>query len=910
MPTPQMSPTALRSLCTALLGAGCLSSHAQGDVRQYPAVIVEDTALPSLKLELTGSSIVRKEQTKTLPVQVITRADIQNSGKHDVAELLQALPLMSAFTSPVDVGMVNGGSNGAAIHGMQAGTVVLINGRRVAPFGRQYITGVNNNGSELNLLPLSAIERIEILTDGASASYGTDALAGVVNIITRSERTGIEITAEHRMPDRNKGPGLRVDISAGGGRLQRDGYSWFMAADLEKQAALRGADRPYTAQGRYAVAQDGKNYWAYDPQLSLAQTSPTLSDTRKAPWGQLWSAGYQNGSCAQLDVPVHGQSACYYNPIGQTDLSPQVEAARLHAQGQLALNANHLAFVEFGLQSNKQTRLTRPWSTYTAQIANTPGAPGYDLALTHGLDPAKGVWLQYSGADLGLAAREFGMQTLRTSTGLKGLWHDWDYRTALYFSTSRVQYHSGRFSSYPNLGVDSQGFLTNPALLAPLNNNTPASQALLAQLHGMPYWSNTDSGATSLTGLSVQGSRAVGEMNGQDILLALGTDYRQEHDRFETYLPALTQPAFNGRRSIWAQFAELQLPVLPQVETVASLRNDHYSDFGNTTHGKLSAKWTPSEAWLLRGAVGTGFRAPAIAQMQNTGLVSAGYFTTSACTPALQATAAALGGSCPADNNYFVYSQGNPHLKPELSRHLNFGIRFSPSRNHSLSVDYWSVNSQDKLNQLTQSTILNNPQQYLSNFGLNAQNELRIQSGMVNTGQTQKSGMDLAWAYRQPTDWGQFQARMNATLMLKSRYRDTPEAAWVSDLNTLSKFDGFVVPRLRMQATAGLSRQNWLALATLNYMRSYDDGGFTGINADTGESVKVDHHRVPSHWTLDLSMRYELTRQWRMRVGIDNVFNRQSPTSFGSQGLWNYGTNPMYANIWGRTLKLSSTYQF
>lgn len=897
-------------MCIALLCTSCLSSHAQSDVRPYSTVIVEGTALTPLKVELTGSSIVRKQQTQTLPVQVITRADIQNSGKHDVAELLQALPLMAAYTSPVDVGMVNGGSNGAAIHGMQAGSVVLINGQRIAPFGRQYITGVNNNGTELNLLPLSAIERIEILTDGASSSYGTDALAGVVNIITRSERTGLEITAEHRIPDRNKGQGTRVDISAGGGRLQRDGYSWFIAVDLEKQAALSGADRPYAAQGGYRVTQDGKNYWAYDPQLSMAQTSTTLSNTRNAPWGQLWSAGFQNGTCSKFDVPVYGQSACYYNPIYQTDLSPKVDAARLHAQGQLAVDANNLAFVELGLQSNKQSRLTRPWSAYTAQIANTPGAPGYDLALAHGLDPAKGVWLQYSGSELGLAAREFDMQTLRVSTGLKGLWRDWDYRTAIYHSTSRVQYDSGRFSAYPNLGVDSLGFLINPALLAPLDSNTPSSQALMAQLQGMPYWSNTDSGATSLTGLSVQGSRAMGEMNGLDILLALGTDFRQEHDRFETYLPALTQPAFNGRRSVWAQFAELQLPVLPQVETVASLRNDRYSDFGNTTNAKLSAKWSPSEEWLLRGSAGTGFRAPAIAQIQNTGLVSAGYFTTSACNPGLQAVATTLGGSCPADNNYFVYSQGNPHLKPELSQHLNFGIRFSPSRNHSFSMDYWSVNSRDKLNQLTQSTILTNPQQYLANFGLNDHKELRIISNMVNTGQTQKSGMDLGWAYRQPTDWGQFQARMNATWMLKSRYKDNPEAAWTSDLNTLSKFDGFVVPRLRVQATAGLGHQNWLALATVNYMHSYDDGGFTGINADTGESVKVDHHRVPGHWTLDLSMRYELDRQWKLRVGVDNVFNRPSPTSFGTQSLWNYGTNPMYANVWGRTVKLSTTYQF
>jgi iron complex outermembrane receptor protein len=861
-------------------------------------------------VEITGSSIVRKEQTQTLPVQVITRAEIQNSGKHDVAELVQALPLMSSFTSPADVGYVTGGANGAAIHGMQSGTVVLINGRRLAPPGTQFITGVNNSSSELNLLPLSAIDRIEILTDGASSIYGSDALAGVVNIITRSERPGVEITAEHRLPEGGKGKTSRVDLSAGGGRLLKDGYSWFIAADVSHQQALAGSDRAYASQGRYAIQQDGKNYWAYDPQLSLAQTGTTLSNSADGVGTKSWSAQYQNGQCARTNVPVYGQQGCYYSQLLQTDLTPKVDVARFHGQGQWMVDAANTAFAEFGYQTNKQVRLTRPWAPYTAQIANVPGAPGHDLAKAHGLDPATGVWLNYSGSDLGLSTREFEMQSLRMTTGLKGAWNEWDYRGALYYSDNRMQYGSGRFTDYPNLGVDGQGFLTNPALLLPLSSGSPDSLALMSKLQSMRYWNDTSAGVTSLKGLELHASRSLGELDGRDILFAMGTDLRHAQEKFDTYNPAVTQPSFSGQRTIWAQFAEVQIPVLPTVEAIASLRNDHYSDFGNTTNAKFSAKWAPSEQWLLRGAIGTGFRAPAIAQLQPTGDSNSGSVITNTCTSALQAVAQKLGGNCPKDDNYWLYSQGNPDLKPEVSRHLNWGVRFSPSRNQSFWLDYWRVEIRDKINQLTDTAIMANPEKYASNFELNDQKELQMQSRMTNTGATQKSGIDFGWSLRQPTDMGQLQMRIGGTWITESRYKENNDSPWARDLNTYSKYDGYVVPRLRMQMNAGLNRQNWLFTGTVNYVHSHDDGGFTGINADTGESVQIDHHRVPSYWTLDVSARYEWSKQLKMRVGMDNVFNRRSPLSFGGPGAWNYSANPMYASLWGRTLNLATTYQF
>lgn len=893
--------SAVRSvLIGCALGVVALAAGAQGDA---PFRLFD-------KVEITGSSILRKEQTQALPVQVITRQDIVNSGRASLAELLQAYPLMSSFSTPVDVGMAGGGSNGAAIHGMQSGTLVLINGRRLAPYGIQNIFGFNNSGAEIDALPLSAIDRIELLTDGASTVYGTDALAGVVNIITRSERPGAEITAEHRMPEGRKGQSARVDLSVGRGRLQRDGYSWLVSADVHEQQQLLGQDRPYAAQGRYLVQQDGQRYWAYDAQLGLPQSGVALASNPNDPWGRMWTANYRNGQCPNGDVPVYGQSACLSSPMWQTGLYPGVKAARLHAQMQVQLEDQRTAFVELGLQQSTQTRATRTWPTYVARIANTPGAPGYDLAVANGFDPAAGAWLLFNGSALGLTPRELGMQSQRLAAGLQGVWDDWDYRASLYFSQNRARYGSVRFGAYPNLGVDGNGFLVNSALLEPLGSQTAGSQALLAQLQGMPYWSDTEEGTTRLTGLQAQASRPLWEAHGQDAMLALGTDLRQEYDSYSTYLPALTQPDFSGKRSVWAQFAELQVPLATQLEALASLRNDQYSDFGNTTHAKLAMKWQPEPRWLLRGALGSGFRAPAIAQMQETGRSFAGGWGFSSCTSELQAIAAQLGAACPQGNTYNRYSQGSPDLKPELSRNATLGLRFSPSRNQSFSVDYWRVDIRNKINKLPLETILNHPLQYAQNFERASNGDLQVFTTMVNMGSLTKSGLDLGWSLRQPTDVGVLQLRLNATWLLTSHYQLSNDTPVVQDLNTRSLYDGYVVPRLRTQMYFGLAREDWHFQGVIHHVAHYDDGGFTGINADTGASVHIDHHRVPGWWALDLAVRRDIDRQLQLRLALENVLNRRSPLSFGASSYWNFGTNPMYASLWGRTVSLAAHYRF
>lgn len=886
----------------------------------YPPVTVTAPALSYRqfdRVEITGSSIIRKEQTLALPVQIVTRADIQKSGKQTIADYLQSLPVMFNSFSPAMLGAIKSGYSGAAIHGLQTGTLVLVNGRRLANYGLQTSSGTDNGGVDLNNLPLSAIERVEILTDGASSVYGTDSQTGVINIITRKERPGLEITVDHRMPDGYKGVGSRVDLAYGKGQLDKDGYSWFVAADLLQQEELLGRDRPYAAAGFYTLQQNGQEYWAYGSRLTPAQTSTTLASSKSASYMssadsgvRLWNAGYQNGQCPNGQVPARGQTVCLDNSYQDKGLYPAQNAARLHALGQWQIRPDITAYTELSWQQSEQRRTYNGWGQYSAKIGTTPGSPGYELAVANGFDPSKGTWLLYSGSALGPTSRWYTLETRRLVAGVKGQWQDWNFNTGYYFSDNQASYERDVFKAYPNLGVDSQGVLTNPALLSPLSGNDAGVVLLRQQLQAMVLPRLlAEEGSNRIQGLDLKASRSIGEIDGRDVLLALGTDWHHENAQFASTTYGARIPAYAGQRTVWAQFAEIQLPLPRAIEMLASLRNDRYSDFGNTTHAKLAAKWAPDPKWLVRGAWGTGFRAPAVAQMQETGKVLTSSFQYS-CTTEMQAIASRLGGSCATSNVYNVFSQGSSRLRPELSTQWNLGMRFSPDRNHTLSLDYWRVDMRDKINTLNPGMVLSNPQRYSANFELNAQGELQIFSPMINVGRTSTSGIDFSWDFRRPTDWGQLLLGATGTWLLTSRYQLADGEPFVSDLNSYSDYQGFVVPKLRTRWHAGLNRTAWQSLLVLNHIGSHGGGSVNVTQPVTGEVLTLPSHRVPAWWTVDAVFIYQWKARTRLRFGIDNLLNRKAPLDFAYTSSFNFGTNPTMANVWGRTAHLSLTHRF
>ena len=868
------------------------------------------------RVQITGSSILRKELTQSLPVQIITRQDIQNSSAKNMEELLHVHPAMLHFSQPSNLGLTRAGYSSASLHGMPTGTLVLLNGQRLASYPRQTIITSERSGTDLSQIPLSAVDRIELLTDGASSLYGTDAIAGVVNIITQTERKQWEVTAQTRTPDQQKGLGKSLQINGGIGSLNRDGFSWVLTAEVENQEPLLGKDRQYASAGRYAFTHGGRAYTTDGPQLTPAQSVPTLSSSNStsAPFGRLWNALYQGGECPKPYVADHTQPACLYNPYADMSLYPRQDMVRLHSQLQWATSFG-TAHAEILHSQIDQERYSSRWDTYVSRIGNGPTDPGYQLAQAQGFTPGQS-FLLWRPSELGALSQFYQDKYTSIRTGIKGTWGDWDYQAHATWSESSGQW-SRETATYPNLGrtTDAARVLTNDTLLMPLNSTAESSAQMKARLAALPIQIQSDQGMTQMQSLQLNASKAVGEFKGQDIFLGWGTEWRQHTDR---YTPIRTeQPAFNASRKIWAQYAELIFPVAEQAEITAALRNDQYSDFGRTTNAKLAGKWLVSNQWLLRGSAGTGFRAPTLGQMAETDIFSSATVS-SACNDALNQVAAQLSqslgrpGRCVNDGNLWMSGQGSQDLKPETSTQQTWGVRFMPSANQSLSVDYWRISMRNTIRQYPANQVLANPLQNTQYFTLDPSGRLDLFLPMVNMGSSVKSGLDLAWLYRLPIDSGRLFMKLDTSLYLKSEQITTPGSAPSSDLGQYSSASGTVTPRNVSRWTLAYQHPKGAVSTTLNRVNGYISESFPARDVQTGQITTVTGMRIPAFWTLDVHSHYNLTPRITVKAAIANLLNQSAPISISSSQNTSavFGVNPNLSSVWGRTVSLSVTARF
>jgi iron complex outermembrane receptor protein len=292
-----------------------------------------------------------------------------------------------------------------------------------------------------------------------------------------------------------------------------------------------------------------------------------------------------------------------------------------------------------------------------------------------------------------------------------------------------------------------------------------------------------------------------------------------------------------------------------------------------------------------------------------------------AATNTLKPTAGSTGVFCRKNNFLSVYTNGNPDLKPETSEQMTWGLALTPSRNFSISADYWRVRVKNTLQFESSAQVLADPLQNLGQFMPNPVlirnneantrfNDIALLLKMRNLGSSVKEGVDIDVRYRKPGDWGRWLLGLQATYMLKSKERRNETTEWATDLAAYSSATNVVTPRWRSQWTLGLEQPDVHWQMMISYTTGYKDKDITALRVDTQKSEVISGRKVPGFATADVMALFKLGARTQIRAGVTNVTNRTPPLSFYSANDLSWGVNSDQGSLMGRTVQLGLTHKF
>jgi iron complex outermembrane receptor protein len=893
------------------LGVGA----AAGVIGQAAAQDATASANPLPRVEITGSAIKRIESETALPVQVITREEIDKVGVTTASEILARLSAnVGGLTDSVSItdGKDQRGFNSANLRGIgTSSTLVLLNGRRMANFA----SPGDDTGVDLNNIPAAAIQRVEVLLDGASALYGTDAIGGVINFITRKDFQGVELNA-YGLKTKEGGAGKRTaSITAGHGDLAKDGYNVFAVVDLQRTDALSTSQRGfindlhiperlphllsgYTSPANIRLSRDQRDY--------LAANGFTIN-------GKPITSTTINPSVPNCSPPANlylpngtgGVDACTYNYMGDTELYPKSEKANVLSRGVLQLNADNQLYAEVALSRSKtwyaaSSARVRGFVDYSS----IPALAGYDLASEEAGGDGE-VELRVRLNEAGRRTSELTSESQRYVVGLTGSRNGWDYDIGLNHSVNVIK------------DRDTHGYLLYNELIQGIEDGLinpfgPSSAAGRTLLDSLQVNDEVRHARGTMDSIDFKISHAVGTLAGGEAALAVGGELRREKTEYNPsallmsdninndFAPAGGE-ATSYARNIKAVYGELLLPFTKQWEAQLSARYDHYQVVGGAASPKVGVSYTPTKTMLFRASAGRGFRAPSMTELYRPTQIGS---TATLPDPVYCATVDNNYADCA--ENWEAHRYSNPNLKPERSRQFSLGMVLQPSKQVLLSLDYWNIKRTDLIAEIGDDIILANPAKYGSLVHRDEDGYIEyIDMFKENRGAQKAAGIDLTIDYKGvQTFAGRFGGRLSGTYVTDSKIQIAPGDAYVSNLGRFVT-DG-VVQRWRHTITLDWDSGPFAASLSNTFSSAYEDQN-SAINIDDGSVVAAN--RVKSYSLWDLSGAWQATRALKFRAGIQNLFDTAPPYSNQAYHFIS-GYDPTYTDVRGRRFYASANYAF
>jgi iron complex outermembrane receptor protein len=923
-----------RALSAAVFAALAGAASAQ----TAPQVATDQVELQ--EIVVTGS-MIKRVNAETAEAITILKADaLKDQGIENVEQALSTLTSANPSINIASaVGTFSGGGTYANLRGLGNGrTLVLLDGERLAN------NAFNGLGVDLSGVPFSAIDSVEVLREGASALYGSDAIAGVINFKTKKNYQGLEVQANFDHPQEAGGGSGVADVTFGHGDLTSDGYNLLVTASYSKQQELQATQRAFSAYGfNPAGGVTATNYPGSWPA--------NVVDSN----GNLWQSGYP--ACTGNPQLTEYFGDCSYRYSAATDLLPESHEISGMAEFTKALPANNQIQIQYFWTQSQLNAYSGPMfydfqldpaspyfptasqlvcnrgaancSTTTPNLTginNLVGSPGYGTA-----SPVSAVWTdpnnnRYSG-NLNVEQR-----VLLTFSGSNG---GWDYSTD--FNYSKNTNDNRNTGGYPNEAVLAPGGVLSD-LINPFGPQSAAGQALInsSYINGVYQ-------VGEYTRWSVDGhaSHPLGDLfnSGTPATFAIGATVSGEHydaatTPYNTLVQAatgLTDSSVEGSRKVQAAFMELDVPMSKQLDLDISDRQDRYSDFGTTNNAKLSVRYQPLDILTLRGTASTGFRAPTLYNLyappslaaSSSGTMGAGN---PFCQPGsynaewTQATCLAQGIG--------LYG-GNKNLTPETSQNFDFGVIIEPIHDLGITVDYYRILLKNAIGQVPANAIYGNPTNFASYivpatsgpyagslpptiaeastcipYTLPSCGYINLQDS--NTGRITTDGIDLSIQYSQHTPIGTFHEDLEGTAVtqfLQQQYNGGPTLNLVGNLQIQT-----LNPAFRWQHNV---RVDWTSpdkmwgggLSDRFYSGYYDEFG-------SGPTNSGPVPKVGSYSLVDGYVSVHPMQQLTVLFGIKNILNTSPPFSNASQNNFASGYNALIADPLLRNFYINLKYTF
>jgi outer membrane receptor protein involved in Fe transport len=889
------------------------------------APVASEEAVRLDAVNVTGSNLRGIDLQEAQPVIVIDAEDIKAFGATNVGDLLKQVSETGGGTgnfSTANSGALQAdapaGTAGASLRGLgTSSTLTLVNGRRVA--ASSFANG-SENFVDINAIPMAAIERVEILTTGASAIYGADAVAGVINLILKRDFEGVRLSAS--LGDATRGSDetrANANLVAGFGR---DRVRAMVILDAFERNALYDRDRAISA---------------VEPRPSQQGIFPSFNDLDFA------QDDIVEAACPadQFGVGRFGEY-CEVNRNAFTATDPELKA--LGGYGTLTVEfADGLEyFAELAAQRNESRADSSPapWSEELIAFDH-PGMPAElrQRFIDQGFDTTALVGI---GRFPDARTLEVTTRNWRLLNGLRGVAGNWDWETAV--SASRSESRQEAIAGIYNVARIRAGLLgelcangdtsCSPGVdglwYDPFNGQAGNSQQVLDLVRErVPR-----DGTSTLYAWDAKLAGSLGSLAGGDIAWAFGAEARREKitdkpsplaeiDRATGEVPVygFGSTAVEASRTQWALYAETNLPFTDTFDVRLAARYDHYDDFGGDVNPAIGLRWRASDAVLLRGGWNTSFRAPSLAQVGAGTSLSSGALP---CSPGSEFFDSFCGGFA-GDDGYLSEIYGNPDLEAETSTALYLGTVFSLGERTTLTLDYWNFDQRDLVDidplELFRQALADPGLVYdrgdlppgvvgiVTRGGAIGDPVEDVQLQLINIGQQRTDGVDISLEHRfVERASGEFRAYVDATW---THSFERSESCSPGDTSTrrgagackdgvrlFERVGEFRYPEWLVNAGTSWNQGNWSARVWANHVDGfYDDDELSSVPAG---------RRVASWTTLNASVGWDLDDRQSLGLVVRNLADRDPPRALGSAtNLDDYNHNSL-----GRFITLDYVYRY